>query len=522
MGVVEAGQTYSDLLTGIKVSASSDTPSTMRVRIHVTNFADIDGDGIVNEADRDDDNDQILDEFDCASNDDSRWTTTAYSDLDQDRYADSSIPVTVSCYGAHISKYFLPHSTTLDNCPGVSNDQKDLDSDGLGDDCDLDIDGDGHDITKDCAIYDSRAWRDMAFDDSDGDGVPTAASLKRVSCFGEIPPMGTALFTTQYDNCPLRKNIDQLDSDGDGIGDICELDWDGDGVFDELDCDRNDKQKWRRLAYSDHDRDGIRDSKVAVDSEVCFGTEAPLGFVLSTEDANTDNCISVYNPIQEDTDRDGIGDVCDADVDNDGVSNYDDCAQNDPQRWAGRAFLDSDHDSIRDNTKLEELPLCFGSQAPSGYTLKTELVDNCPYVSNSNQSDVDDDGVGDACDIATPTPQFTAPAPTPNPTFPPVSINTSPKIIKFDVRSTIKKQKRALTLSGKLNDDKGIAFISATIMANRNILHTVNISPANQFKTLSNIKLKVKTVTVILSVSDFDGAVTTVKKVIRFRQSHVN
>jgi len=71
---------------------------------------------------------------------------------------------------------------------------------------------------------------------------------------------------------------------------------------------------------SDYDNDGIRDSK--------------------------DNCKVVYNPNQEDIDKNGVGDVCD----------------------------DNDHDGVINS------------------------VDNCINVSNYNQKDTDGDKIGDSCD----------------------------------------------------------------------------------------------------------------------------
>jgi thiosulfate dehydrogenase len=103
-----------------------------------------------------------------------------------------------------------------DDCDLVGGTSQDCDGNGVPDECDPDADGDavpdGCDI---CPGYDDNV-------DTDGDLVPDGCDAcpgfdDTADADGDLVPDGC-------DNCPNDYNPDQLDFDGDNIGDVCDPD----------------------------------------------------------------------------------------------------------------------------------------------------------------------------------------------------------------------------------------------------------------------------------------------------------
>ncbi len=105
-----------------------------------------------------------------------------------------------------------------------------------------------------------------------------------------------------------------------------------------------------------------------------------------------DNCIDLPNPLQEDFDRDTVGDACDDDDDGDGLTDAQENALGtDP------LDPDSDDDGLTDGEEV----LVIGSDplSPDGDGDGVlDPADNCPVTANPGQQDVDGDTRGDVCD----------------------------------------------------------------------------------------------------------------------------
>ena len=293
-------------------------------------FGDVDGDGIGDCLDSDDDADGDPDIFDCAPNDKfiSHFATEVCNGVDEncDSLADEGFPDfdldgAANCVDDDDDGDGVPD--LVDNCPIAKNtDQADPDGDGKGNPCDLDDDNDGTADAQDCAPTNPLV-------------SPTAVE----ACDGVD------------NNC--KQGVDEgfTNTDGDTQANCVDLDDDNDGDADTLDCsplnsavssaatetcdgvDNNcNGQLDEGFADTDTDltpdcRDLDDDNDGDPDSADC----APLNAAIrhgATELCNgkDDNCSGTTDEGFPDSDGDTTKDCLDADDDNDGDPDSTDCA----------------------------------------------------------------------------------------------------------------------------------------------------------------------------------------------------
>lgn len=232
-------------------------------------------------------------------------------------------------------------------------------------------------------------------EDSVSEAVTLASVRSIISFYGEEQLLDLSAKNWTYE---------EYDDDGDGLYNVFEIvlgtdplakDSDADGVFDLVDLFPLDAS-----VSADLDGDGIGDEKdhdadgdgLKATEETLMGTsDFEVDSDQDTLRDNRDNCPSIANTDQRNSDSDALGDDCDDDRDNDGLSNVDERSLGtNPLKW------DSDGDLVSDDKDFA--PLDRTASADSDHDLVADGRDNCPADANASQLDTDLDATGDICD----------------------------------------------------------------------------------------------------------------------------